>query len=785
MAVPTRHGTYLEFESKPGFDLKTKSLENLPKGIRLLNVRTETPILHLVGEQPTTVTKAAVFIPAGQEGFFLKRVRQYSEEETGKFNNPKHQKLIEGVEDIHLALIEALWTDDRRLLPSQFPVVCEVWLQGDNPEVETEFRSVARGLNIPVQTGSLRFPERTVLLANANREQLGQLLSACDSLAEFRRAKETAEFWTESQHVDQVEWARSLLDRLETNPEAGVAVSILDTGANNGHMLLAPLLDDEDLHTCDPAWGVHDHRGHGTLMCGLAGYGNLQQALEGHGTVHIAHRLESVKLLPPNGQNDPRNYGYLTSQAASRVESQAPQRKHLFCLAVTAEDGRDRGKPTSWSAALDSLAAGQNIGQLAPGAADPTVEHAGEDDNRLIIVSAGNVAPNDWKSYPKSNLASSAQDPAQSWNALAVGAYTEKTFITNPDLSDYQPVAPSGGLSPFSSTSLTWDNNKWPNKPDVLMEGGNVVRDSAGFCTECDDTSLLSTSHEPTSRQFHTIRATSAATAQAAWMAARIQTLYPQAWPETVRGLMVHSAGWTEQMKLSFLGSGNKTDYAQLLRVCGYGVPDLQRALYCASNSLTLIAQDSLQPFDKKEKGSGYRTKDMHLHELPWPKEVLEDLGETKLTLRITLSYFIAPGPGEVGWKDRYRYQSHALRFDLNAPLEDRDQFLKRLNRAVREDGEVVETSSRSDRWLIGFNGRSKGSIHSDIWEGPAIELAKCNLIGVIPVIGWWRERAWLGSWNKQARYSLIVSLHAPELNVDIYTPVAVATETAVTISSW
>ena len=95
-------------------------------------------------------------------------------------------------------------------------------------------------------------------------------------------------------------------------------------------------------------------------------------------------------------------------------------------------------------------------------------------------------------------------------------------------------------------------------------------------------------------------------------------------WPETVRGLMVHSAEWTDVMKSQFLeDESKKTSYAQLLRTCGYGVPNLGKALYSAANSLTLIAQAELQPFDRKSDGSGYKTNEMHLHELPWPKDVL------------------------------------------------------------------------------------------------------------------------------------------------------------------
>jgi len=44
--------------------------------------------------------------------------------------------------------------------------------------------------------------------------------------------------------------------------------------------------------------------------------------------------------------------------------------------------------------------------------------------------------------------------------------------------------------------------------------------------------------------------------------------------------------------------------------------------------------------------------------------------------MRITLSYFVEPSPGEVGWKDRYRYASHGLRFELNGPERTRQILL-------------------------------------------------------------------------------------------------------------
>jgi hypothetical protein len=264
---------------------------------------------------------------------------------------------------------------------------------------------------------------------------------------------------------------------------------------------------------------------------------------------------------------------------------------------------------------------------------------------------------------------------------------------------------------------------------------------------------------------------TSAATAQAAWMAAQIQAIYPEAWPETIRGLLVHSAEWTKTMKEQFLDQKKRNkDYEQLIRVCGFGVPNLQIALECMRNSLTLISQKDIQPF--KKEGYDYVTKDMHLYKLPWPEEILEELGEKKIFLRVTLSYFIEPNPIERGYKKNYTYASYGLRFDLKKSGVSENEFHKSINKQERKEGEKPDPSKLSKGWILGEKLRNRGSIHSDIWEGSAIDLVDSNIIGIYPTKGWWSERPQNGRWNKKARYSLIVSLHTEETGIDIYTPV-------------
>ena len=65
------------------------------------------------------------------------------------------------------------------------------------------------------------------------------------------------------------------------------------------------------------------------------------------------------------------------------------------------------------------------------------------------------------------------------------------------------------------------------------------------------------------------------------------------------------------------------------------------------------------------------------------------------------------------------------------------------------------------------------GSLHADIWEGPAADLAARGCIGVFPVSGWWKDLPRRDRSARGARYSLIVSIETEVADVDIYTPVA------------
>lgn len=372
-------------------------------------------------------------------------------------------------------------------------------------------------------------------MIRANAEQLQQLMDNSDFIAEFRRAPETAEFFVEQNIAEQKEWVNELCSRLKFT-SSNATICVLDTGLNNGHPLLKDVTDDRLIQTVNETWGAADRVGHGTEMCGVATFFDLQACLESDKPIEVAHRIESVKIIPDGDSdaNDPELYGDITRQAIYLSEIENPQVNRVICLAITSDKYNT-------------------------------------DDSRVNMIIQGELSP-----------------------------YTR-----------------------------------------------------------------------------------------------------------------------LEDQRIG--------------------------------------------------------TNEMHIYELPWPKEELLSLGDMPITMRITLSYFIEPGPGAIGWKDRYRYPSCLLRFDLKNKNEDVEDFKKRINRAARDDEkDSGDGSSGSERWYLGKKNRDVGSIHSDIWTGTAADLSQCNHIGIFPAIGWWKERKYLNCYQKKIRYSLVVSLESPDTEIDLYTPIKI-----------
>ncbi|QDM32862.1 S8 family peptidase [Tardiphaga sp. vice352] len=686
-----------------------------------------------------------------------------------KGNNPPNKTKVESIEAIRTARLETFWTDAPEALPTgaQDQIWWALWCYRDK---EADIEDVCTRLELRAADTDRRlyFPEIVVVPVFATRAAIELMLFATGAIAELRRANDTPVFFTDDVEGEQHEWTDGLAERIVWPGAEAPAVCIFDTGVNRGHSLIEPALATRDMHTLDRDWGTDDHdpSGHGTSMAGMALHGDLTAALADASERRLIHRLESVKLLPPEGfdETEPQSYGILTQAAVALPEIEAPERPRIYCMAVT-NDNVSGASASGWSAALDQAAVGRMIADD-----DDEEDEEKERPKRLIIVSAGNVLAETDFTRRRSQDEYPIEDPAQAWNALTVGGYTDLINVRDKGYEDWSAAAAVGELSPHSRTSVTWPQGLSPFKPELVMEAGNrAVNPGRTEILTVGSLSLLTTGSEA-EMPLVPFEATSAAAAQAARMAARLTAQHPDYWPETIRAMMVHSAEWTEPM-LKELGEtpGKKARY-ELVRRFGYGVPNFDRANASALNHLALFAQANIHPF-KMHKGRKFN--ECHYYTLPIPRDMLEKLENEVVEMKITLSYFIDPNPGLSANLDPQRYQSHGLRFDHQRKNESVPRFKLRVNPSEREDPRRRPAIEPADtRWMLGEDSISAGSLHCDVWTGPAIELLNRDTICVKPVNGWWRSRASTEIVNRKSRYALIVTLKARNTELDIYTPV-------------
>lgn len=734
-----RDGYYVRLQNTADFDFALKSIDSSQIG-HIVSVH------DFQTQEGGVVTSAILFLKKDKSDWLEKKADSYKGSKRTKNGERINKPLLESIETVSSVSVDDLWSGKGQMIGEAKEWV-ELWFKEDEP---TSVMQKIQDLGIECNEHSLRFPERIVVMVHANRKDLERLFYASETLVKITNVPTLAGFIADEDAPEQRAWLKLIMDQYRYDRLENKYLCLLDSGVIASHPMLLPVISDTERYTVVAKWGVNDRWPHGTMMAGLAAYGDLAEALSSKTVTEPRFRLCSVKVANRQDGAEKQFWADFTKQGVAIAEINHGNDVVGYCMAVAEYQGWSTGVPSSWSGALDQICFGEASGV-----------------KRLFLQCAGNVDEEyDWKHYPDSNKVRSVLNPGQAWNALTVGAYTEKARAFDECGHQMNVIANEGGLSPYSTTSLLWQSNM-PIKPEVVMEGGNRTVDTHGNTLGHNDLELLTTSNLHLAfRYFRTFNATSAATALAARYAALVAVDNPDYWPETIRGLFVHTARWTEQMEQAF------PDMDERLRVCGYGVPSLEKMLESRKNGVTFIAQNVLQPYKKGKTNNTFNK--MHIYELPWPKETLLSLGGLEVRLTITLSYFIEPGPTDnyVTSFKKYNYASASLRFELSNVNEKSQAFRQRILREHENDEDGVAVVNNTQRWNIGIQKRTKGSVHKDWVVMSAADLATCNMIAVFPVSGWWYNRKSLNRVEANMRYSLIVSLETGDDGVDFSTEI-------------
>ena len=761
-------GTIVEVGTMPPQSARSGAVK-LPKNLEF----PQEDVVLLRSERRDDRTESAlIFVPDDARAFLRGRLQGYGKDP----GNQARQDLdrFERIETIQAAAARSLFVG-----PAEFDspdaVWWELWVRGGANMAEG-VAAAAQLADLEVHQDRLFFPDTTVLFVHGSAATAagfaGRVLGA---LVEVRRSTGTIEPFLDSQGngVGPEDWVVDLVKRVSPPPEGANAVCALDTGVAGGHPLIAPGLHGAWAY--DGAWGTEDHYphgGHGTPLAGLALYGDLEPLMNDQRQVELTHAVESMKLLPPHGfpATKPPSYGVVTEGAVSLVEAERPNVRRAFCLANSACDFPPE-RPSSWSGALDQIISGSMPGDQADGVP------AAERPKRLMVVATGNMPGGALAHVQQSHP---LEDPSQSWNALTIGGFTRKE-TPPPAPPGLKPVVPANHRSPFSLGTQSLANDLTPIKPEVLFEAGNMLTNASGDCGWAESVSLLAPGSNVLHQPLVPFWATSAAAGMAGNFVGGLQAALPDLWPETHRALMVDSAFWPEPIRKHFIGrgahwkGGSKGEKQKALREFGYGVPNLQRAVFSAQNDVTLVAQAPIQPFAPSDAGGPPVFNEMHFYNLPWPKAALEAIENGIVMMKVTVSYFIEPNLSGRAATRPETYRSFGLRFAMKKRLEGKEKFLRRIS-GHQEKG-TPPADKEADYWLLGPKAVQAGSLHCDLWRGKAIDLALHDAIAVYPVTGWWKTHSGQKRFSDKGRYALVISISAPGQPVDLYTEISAMVE--------
>jgi hypothetical protein len=241
----------------------------------------------------------------------------------------------------------------------------------------------------------------------------------------------------------------------------------------------------------------------------------------------------------------------------------------------------------------------------------------------LFVVSSGNVSPaerfgaaptrSDYAAHLLNESHPAVRSPAEALNVLTVGGIT-------PDEDPYPPnatrklVAPKRGPSPFCRHG----GIKNVVKPELVELAGNLAYDPLTRNWIDNDPGLRVVTTSPrfaTDALLGFASGSSFSAPKVAFLAARLVERYPDASPNLLRALLVQSAR---------LPAGVAAlDRVAAMRLCGFGVPNLDRALFCRPQRVTLYYEGQIVPDEVK------------LFEIPVPVAFASAKGSKSITVSV------------------------------------------------------------------------------------------------------------------------------------------------------
>ncbi len=519
--------------------------------------------------------------------------------------------------------------------------------------------------------------------------------------------------------------------------------------------------------------------GHGTAIASLVAFGTLaERPSANQQSVEPAFWIENAKVLNPSANGalgalefPPNQFPkVLMREIVGAFHNPMPQQCKIFVFAA-GTDPHPHHTIANWADEIDMLSAQNDL---------------------LFVLATGDLsleairaALTEGESYPDYLLADEARlvNPGQAYHGLTVGAVTPETAAPISPLRDEHTLAPAHFPAPFTRNGQPHHGGLV--KPDVVEVGGNLSQKGAELVGSPETAVIVANrdfamgeAEQPLA--FH--YGSGVAAAKVAHLAGRIQAQYPQASANLIRALIVNAAQWPRGLLEMVTANGNammaKEDKQKLLRLCGYGVPQLDKALSANSHCMVFVTEDKFTwVVEEKNKSGRYPAKVSFFSVKLEPDDIFNLPPATKVRVSITLAY----NP-PVRKTQRRRYQAVDLRWNLKRSAEDSEDFQTRWMAEINGEDDETESPPPSEGprlkpwpWelkpVLNPGGKvRRGSLIRDWFDVYIHDLPHTLELVVVAMVAPWRKPPEPLTQN----FALVVSIETLEGDVALYDSVRV-----------
>lgn len=522
-------------------------------------------------------------------------------------------------------------------------------------------------------------------------------------------------------------------------PDDATGILVVDSGILPGHPLLGNAVGDTFAVATRYSTKISDDRpyddvGHGTQVAGVALYGDVHKCIDDKSfnpEIWVFSAKVMFKDEDGNAAYDEKELlEHQLDDAVRRVVSDYPNCKVINLSLGNYDDGMRiyKGKRQF------------NLASL--------VDELSKELNVIFVVSAGNndYPDGDYPDYLLDETTDRAKiiDPATSALALTVGALSR--YPTREVLLGYQEDCPS----PITRVGPGY---KGMIKPELVEHGGGFGEES--------NVITLNPNWIGEGRLFTLVSGTSFSAPKVSNYIARLINEYPQRSHNLIKALLISSAlipPETERPKplseIDIYGSDKKG--MDILKIYGYGKPNLEKAIYSDSNRVLLVRENVI------------KLKQIHFYPFYLPKEFIETAGDRQIFVTLVFDPPIN--------KNRVEYLGVVLVTHLfkNTAVDDVIKAYSAISTDTEEEEMVPEKIGGNEIKLHpGVNLRKKGVHQKSIKKykrRPDIDRDYPLVLVVIC------QNRWIEDENYLQDYAVLVTIEHSE-RIDLYNQIRLRTK--------